>query len=252
MKKQIFAFILSVSMCLSLTGCAHFIHLYDPTAVPTCAEPVRCKYCDKIEVEAPHNFGATPISVVEATCTTPGSETYACEVCGFEETRETPTSSHREGEPIIAVQATLDPGTLEYHCVDCGALIRTEQYELSSADQVQYIQSECAAYTYDEIARNPDNYKGKMATFTGEVIQVLENNNELQMRVNITLTGSEYYQYYTDTIFVRYTLKSGEGRILENDILTMYGVMDGTVTYDSIFGQQITIPSFNAYVITIN
>ena len=43
----------------------------------------------------------------------------------------------------------------------------------------------CQTYTYDEIARNPDKYEKSLAKFTGKVVQVIKNGDEIQMRVNM-------------------------------------------------------------------
>ena len=92
--------------------------------------------------------------------------------------------------------------------------------------------------SYDEIARYPDQYKGQLAKFSGEVVQVIKDGNKLQMRVDVTL---KEYGYYTDTVFVIYNPKGGIN-VLEEDIIMMYGELAGEQTYKSIFGQQITIP----------
>lgn len=95
----------------------------------------------------------------------------------------------------------------------------------------------CKTYTYDEIARNPDKYEKSLAKFTGEVIQVLKDGDEIQMRVNVAY--DEFY--YTDTVFVFYNVSNGTN-VLEGDIITMYGELRGMQDYESIFGQEISIP----------
>lgn len=98
--------------------------------------------------------------------------------------------------------------------------------------------SACQVYTYDEIARTPDKYEKKLAKFTGKVIQVIRDGNDLQMRVDVTL-GS--YGIYEDTVFVFYTVKNNVN-VLEGDIITMYGELRGLQTYKSVLGAEISIP----------
>lgn len=95
----------------------------------------------------------------------------------------------------------------------------------------------CKTYTYDEIARNPDKYEKSLAKFTGEVIQVLKDGDEIQMRVNVTCEDF----YYTDTVFVFYNA-SNKTNVLEGDIVTMYGELRGMQEYESVLGQEISIP----------
>ena len=73
------------------------------------------------------------------------------------------------------------------------------------------------------------------------------------LRVNITEIEYEYIENsYEDTVLVEYVRKSSdESRILEDDIITMYGTMNDLVTYESILGQSITIPSMTAKYVDI-
>ena len=98
--------------------------------------------------------------------------------------------------------------------------------------------SQCQVYSYDQIARNPDDYEKKLAKFTGEVVQVLHEGNEIQMRVDITLTE---YGFYEDTIYVFYAA-TDNANILEGDIITMYGELRGMQEYEAIFGNTVSIP----------
>lgn len=113
----------------------------------------------------------------------------------------------------------------------------------------EYI-SKCNNFTYKEIARNPNNYKGKRAKFTGEVIQVQEGyNNNVVLRVNIT---KGEYGMWEDTIWVDYKYtNSNESKILEDDIINIYGEMQGQKSYTSILGSQVTLPQINAKYISI-
>ena len=107
----------------------------------------------------------------------------------------------------------------------------------------------CKKYTFKEIARNPDKYQGKKMKFTGEVIQVSEGwFNSVDIRLNVT---KNEYGWYEDTIYCTYTYKEGEGKILEDDIVTIYGTCDGDYTYTSVMGASITLPKINIEYITI-
>ena len=98
--------------------------------------------------------------------------------------------------------------------------------------------AKCQVYTYDEIARSPEKYEKSLAKFTGEVIQVLRDGDELQMRVNVT---KDAYGFYDDTMYVFYTVTNGVN-VLEGDIVTMYGELRGMQEYESVLGAEISIP----------
>lgn len=102
--------------------------------------------------------------------------------------------------------------------------------------------------TCEEIARNPDTYLGKPAKLQGEVIQSMPEGDSYTLRVNIT--PGQYY--WSDTILVTYTKQeAGESNILEDDIVTMYGTLMGTYTYESVMGASITVPLLVAKYIDI-
>lgn len=98
--------------------------------------------------------------------------------------------------------------------------------------------AECAVVSYDEVARNPDQYKDKKVKFTGEVIQVMEDSGIYTLRVNVTQTSWGY----DDTIMVYYIASEGSPRILEDDVITLYGTMGGMTSYESVLGATITLP----------
>jgi len=104
----------------------------------------------------------------------------------------------------------------------------------------------CEEFSYDDIARYPDAHEKKLAKFTGKVVQVLRDGNELQMRVNVT----EGKYSYEDTVYVFYTVENGTN-ILEDDIITMYGELRGMIEYESVLGAKITIPRIYAKFIDV-
>lgn len=97
----------------------------------------------------------------------------------------------------------------------------------------------CTNYTYKELARDPSKYEGKYTHVKGEVIQVLEEDDDVTLRVNIT--KDDYF--WTDTILVFYQRKSStESRILEDDIVDIYGIFGGMFTYETVLGGSATVP----------
>lgn len=90
--------------------------------------------------------------------------------------------------------------------------------------------------TYEQLARTPDDYKNQNITLTGKVIQVVEGDDENDLRVAID--GN-----YDNVAMVAYDPDIMNGsRILENDKITFYAESLGTTTYKSTIGGKITIP----------
>lgn len=90
--------------------------------------------------------------------------------------------------------------------------------------------------TYDNLARTPDDYKGKKVKFYGKVIQVMEGDGEVQIRLAV----NEDY----DTILLGgYDSTIVSSRVLEDDKITIYGTSLGLISYKSTMGGTITIPA---------
>ena len=85
--------------------------------------------------------------------------------------------------------------------------------------------------------RYAEENKGKRVFYRGVVVQVIEDEGDFRLRVNVT-PGD--YGFWTDTVYLRYA--DAPVRVLEEDIISFVGRMNGTVTYESIMGAEITIP----------
>lgn len=126
---------------------------------------------------------------------------------------------------------------------------KLEQKAKEEQEKQAFISS-CQTYTFEQIARNPDKFKGTNVKLTGEVVQVIDGLASKSLRVNITKNGT-YSTYYTDTIYVNYMTEEGEDRILEDDIITVYGTAQGDYSYTSTIGTKITLPFVSAKYIVI-
>ena len=123
----------------------------------------------------------------------------------------------------------------------------------SAADIKKEYISKCKTYKYKDIARNPDNYINKDAKFTGEVVQALYDDGLAAFRINVTCKKYKYISGYScdDTMWVLYYPEKGESKILEDDMVTVYGYLTGEYSYESVLGSTITIPSMNAKYIDL-
>ncbi len=102
--------------------------------------------------------------------------------------------------------------------------------------------SKCRSVSYEEIARDIDGLKGEYFAFTGQVIQVSGDTYRMDV------TKGEF-DIYTDTIM--FTYKAENARILEDDIITIWGVSKGLITYEAIFGNEVTVPNIKAKYVEI-
>lgn len=97
--------------------------------------------------------------------------------------------------------------------------------------------------TFDQISRTPDDYDGAKMSFTGSVMQALEDDGITQ--VLLAVDGNT-----DNTLMVNISDKvRGDSRILEDDLLTVYGTSQNTITYESVNNEDITVPLMKAKIV---
>lgn len=120
----------------------------------------------------------------------------------------------------------------------------TEENITESSERQTYSDSDYkTGITFDNISRNPKDYEGKLVYFTGEVVQLMEGDDENQIR--LAVDGD-----YDKMIFIGYDPEITTSRILEDDYIEVYGASVGIFQYESVLGQTISIPA--VYVDKIN
>ncbi|WP_338452531.1 hypothetical protein R4Z09_12010 [Niallia oryzisoli] len=94
---------------------------------------------------------------------------------------------------------------------------------------------------FPHLEKNPDRYAGEYVTYTGEIVQILEGNGTTNIRLSVT---KESYGYsYNDLVFVEY---AGYTDFVEGDIVTIYGTVYGSYSYESQAGYNISLPGIIA------
>jgi len=109
------------------------------------------------------------------------------------------------------------------------------------------VKAKAQSIAYESLAREPNRYVGTTVTFTGKVIQVQESGRSATYRVSVTKGP---YGTWKDTIYVEYRRSSDtEPRILNGDIVRLYGEFKGLKSYKAVRGQQVTIPRVVASIV---
>lgn len=216
----------------------------------TCTEPETCSVCGAITGVPNGHEVAEWIIDEDSTCAVTGKKHGICSVCNEEVISPVELKDHTPGEWEVVEEATeSSAGERVKKCTVCGEVIQQEEYTLTPAQvKDRYIKS-CQSYAFKDLARNADALAGKRIVAKGEVIQVQTEGNYYAMRVNIT-KGS--YGIWSDTVYVVYLKPSGADNIIEDDIITFYGEIDGNTSYTSVMGATITLPKITAEYIDIN
>lgn len=134
-------------------------------------------------------------------------------------------------EPVTLEAGKTSKLKIHYGDHDC-----TLKIECTDLSEKQY-KAKCKTYSYEEIARDPDDYKGKKAKFSGTVLQALESDDSRQVDIRLAIDGD-----YDQVIYVVYYKPEGSSRILEDDTITVYGELAGLYSYTSTMNKPITLP----------
>ncbi|MEG0249471.1 MAG: zinc ribbon domain-containing protein [Peptostreptococcus sp.] len=91
--------------------------------------------------------------------------------------------------------------------------------------------------TYNQLARTPDDLKYKKVKFSGKIVQVMEGEDDMSYRLAVGGNSNNVLYLNVPSELV------SNNRILEDDYITIFGMSAGTITYESSFSGNITIPS---------
>lgn len=105
----------------------------------------------------------------------------------------------------------------------------------------------CKSLNYKNVLRSPDEYKNTKAYWFGEVVQVVGYG---YYRVNVDCKKYQYISGYScsNTLYVYY---GGDINLIDDDMVKMWGYMNGNKTYTTVLNSSVTVPYFVAEYVTI-
>ena len=115
-----------------------------------------------------------------------------------------------------------------------------------TTDPIEKLKSESIPVNYDQLARNSEEYSGKKVYIKGKVIQSIPCDGYTTYLIDIT---KDSYGIWKDTVYVDYLESDSSERILEDDIVTIYGIGRGMQSYTTVTGVDKTIPYIVATII---
>jgi len=204
----------------------------------TCTEPKTCSRCSITEGQTlPHTVSKWTTKT-DPSCTGTGMKEGSCDNCGTVMSESIPMVPHTEGEWIVTKEAAVTArGEKTQSCTVCGEVLNTESFELSTEEIIATLKK-APKINYNDAMRYPEKYEETYGRFSGRVIQVI-NSWGTHYLLN---TGSSKLVYVTDC-------NVGDRRVIEDDSITVYGVMDGTYSYTTVMGAEKTVPAIDAYYI---
>lgn len=148
-------------------------------------------------------------------------------------TTEAATETTTEAATEATTEATSEAATTE-------ATTKAKKKSTSKAKKKKSYKKENwnPEITYDQLARTPDDYTGKDITFSGKVLQVMEDSDSGETQLRIATSDD-----YDKIMLIGYDSSILKSRILEDDEIRFYGTSIGLITYQSTMGGDITIPA---------
>lgn len=105
----------------------------------------------------------------------------------------------------------------------------------------QSIEQRAENISWEALMRNESQHQGKAVYFKGEVAQVLEGS-EGNYAIRVYTSRGSFDEYSEDTIWVEYQ----GSRVLDGDVIELWGEFVELHTYESVDGDPVTIPGINA------
>lgn len=125
-----------------------------------------------------------------------------------------------------------------------------DDYEMKNAHAIEdiYAHYKKETISYKELEKNPLKYKGTPISFTGTVLQIQEEEedvNKVNTVLRLAINGD-----VNQVVYVTFSNSFGMEGVVSEDTVTVYGEITGSTTYESVAGYKITIPSMDAVVYT--
>ena len=117
------------------------------------------------------------------------------------------------------------------------------------------------AIEYEELdwigcSRYPEEYQDRHVQFSGRVLQVMEllpgiisSHIELKMNYGLRVATNGNYD---DVVYVFVNNEDVDGRILEDDEITVWGTYNGIYDYKTVLGAAMSIPKIYTETLVIN
>jgi hypothetical protein len=119
------------------------------------------------------------------------------------------------------------------------AAIRQRKRERQQQKRQAFIAS-AITIPYNQLEKNPDKHTGTKVKYTGQIFQIQEDAGATFVLLAVTNEG---YGFWTDNIWVDY---NGEIAGAEDDIITIYGTVTGSKSYETQIGGETYVPQVRA------
>ena len=141
------------------------------------------------------------------------------------------------GFVVLMLMSSMGGGGSEDTTTQNFATTTTEEERLANKEKWQEkLDNARTDVTYDNLMRTPDDYFGELVQYSGTVLQTITGDGIVQQRVAL-------YDDYDKIVLIEYDTDLPEVRLLDDDYITFTGMSFGTLTYETVLGSKLEIPS---------
>lgn len=127
-----------------------------------------------------------------------------------------------------------------------------DDFEIKNAHTIEEVYAYYTKETipYKELEKNPFKHEGTPISFTGEVLQIQEEDEMTEQGISTTNTVLRLVINGdpNQILYVTSQRWGGMKGVYNGDTITVYGEITGSTTYESVAGYRITIPSMDAII----
>lgn len=163
------------------------------------------------------------------------------------------STTHVKQDGSWSLLATVHPGdqTLTFHAIQRGSLDASQTLDLTgtlsaseqaakrAADEAQF-KASTQSISYAQLIKDSSPYVGNHVVFHGQVLQIQQSGSDGNLLLSVTDDGSGFW---TDNVWVDYHQAI---QAVQGDLITVYGTVSGTKSYDTQIGGTTYVPQMNA------
>jgi hypothetical protein len=110
-----------------------------------------------------------------------------------------------------------------------------------TGDALEKYKASCSVISFQELNSNVNKYNGQHLKFTGQIVQINENNGRTEILLSVTQSNGDWST--SDLIFVTYRAQTP---FKKGDVITVYGDVSGTYNYISVSLGKLILPKITA------
>lgn len=152
------------------------------------------------------------------------------------------TGTSQTGEPQVT-ESTTQSSSGDTASKEAGKEKKTKPKKISEKDY----KKACQKVTYEDLARNPDNFAGKKIRMDGKIMQVQESGGSAVYLIQVT---KDEYDLWDDIVWVNAQVDSNN-RFLEDDVVRIWGEYQGIREYETVLSSQNSVPEINARYLAV-